>query len=114
MTAASSQRNDDLSLAAIRRQIEALAVPDGRFRVACAASGHSPVPVDGRSFPDRETATVAADLARMYRSRLRCRDHRTPVYELIVHEGPTPLTVPTDCAVAFDAAIIDADADTIT
>jgi len=106
----------DASLAALRRRIDALADPDGRFRVVCAAAGVCPVPVDGLRFPDRATAAVAARLATAYRTRLRERDERTPVYELVVNEGPAPSVVPPDriSDASFDADIVDRDASPTT
>jgi hypothetical protein len=74
------------TLGELRLRIEALATRNGRFLVACARTGESPVPGDGCRFPDRETAAEAAQYVIAYRERLREMDPRTPRYDPVVHE----------------------------
>ena len=92
MSSASAGRPRRARLRQCRRRIERLADPDGRYRIGCAGCGTSPVPVDGLAFPDRETAALAAALAAAYRDHLRRWDERASVHDLIVHDGPAPLT----------------------
>ncbi|WP_135830213.1 DUF7551 domain-containing protein [Halorussus halobius] len=61
---------------------------DGRFYVSCARTGERPVPVAGKRFPDRETATEAVQAAAAYRAELRRYDPRLPCYDLVVSEDP--------------------------
>jgi hypothetical protein len=75
-------------LAEIRSRLEALAVEDGAFVVACARTGERPFPVAGLRFPGRETAGEALDLAESYRETLARYDPLTPRYDLVVHETP--------------------------
>lgn len=74
----------------LRQRIEARHEDGGRYYVSCARTGERPVPVAGRRFPTRETATRAAELATEYRAELRCYDPRLPHYDLVVSEGPGP------------------------
>jgi hypothetical protein len=99
-------RGEESGLRDCRRRIEALA-GEGRFRVACARTGESPVPVAGLRFPDRETAATAAWLTRRYRAALRRWDPETPWLDPVVHErgprGPDPVAAggePVDSDVA--------------
>lgn len=106
---------DGPSLGELRAQVEWLADPTGRFRVACGTAGTTPVPVDGLTFPDRATAEVAVALASAYRARLRRWDERTPGHDLLVHEGPagdryTGRTHPRSC---FDGDIVRENSDSI-
>lgn len=61
---------------------------DGRYYVSCARTGERPVPVAGKRFPDRETASEAVRAATAYRSELRRYDPRLPCYDLVVSEDP--------------------------
>lgn len=70
----------------IRRRIERRSTESGRYRIACARTGDSPVPVTGLRFPSRDTACEAVQDARLYRSRLRSLELQTRWYDLIVHE----------------------------
>jgi len=107
-------RDSGPSLTGLRDAIERLVDPDGRYRIASAATGLTSVPVDGATFPDRPTAELAARFASAYRDRLHRWDERTPHCDLIVHEGPsgdrcTGQTRPQSC---FDADIVRPDAGT--
>jgi hypothetical protein len=68
-----------------RRRIESLA-GEGRFVVACARTGESPVPVAGLHFPDRRAAATAARLTAVYRAKLGAWDPETPWRDPVVHE----------------------------
>ena len=74
------------TLRELRERIAALHDGDGRYYVSCARTGERPVPVDGRWFPDRETAVEAAETATSYRAELRCYDPQVPCYDLIASE----------------------------
>jgi len=74
---------DEETLAAVRERIEALASPGEEYYVVCGRTGERPVPVAGRSFPDRETAAEAAQTASAYRGLLREYDPEAPVYDFI-------------------------------
>jgi|GEM_PF-3955025 len=111
MALAAPTRPDGPSLAALRRRIEGLADPGGRYRIVCATAGVSPVPVDGLRFIDRPTAAVAADLAVAYRWLLRERDPQTPRYDLLVaEEAQRWCAFENSDPGASDGAIGDADA----
>lgn len=75
-----------LPLVAFRSRIENLASDGGEYCVICGRTGERPVPVAGRSFPDRETASTAAKIASAYRAVLSAYDPRAPVYDFIVCE----------------------------
>lgn len=77
------------TLCEIRRRIEHRATESGRYRVVCARTGVSPVPVSGLRFPSRAVACAAARDTTAYRDRLRALDPRTRYHELVVHEEPT-------------------------
>lgn len=72
------------TLCAIRGRIETLATATGEYYVVCGRTGEQPVPVDGMRFPDRETASEAAQTATAYRAVLREYDSQAPVYDFIV------------------------------
>jgi len=76
------------TLTGLRDEIEALAAPDGSFRVLCARTGERPVPSGDLRFPDRETAAEAAALTERYREALRRYDPRLPRRDPIVCETP--------------------------
>lgn len=92
------------TLRGIRARIESLAAEDGRFVVACARTGTRPVPVAQLSFPTREAAVEAADLAGRYRATLRGYDPAVPRHDLVVHDrtpGPGgPAAEPAGLAAA--------------
>lgn len=77
------------TLCEIRRRIEHRATESGRYRVVCARTGVSPVPVSGLRFPSRAVACAAARETTVYRDRLRALDPRMRYHELVVHEEPT-------------------------
>ena len=76
------------SLRSLRARIESLATSGGRFGVACARTGVTPVPIDGLWFESREDAGLAVDLAAAYRARLRRYDPTVQRHDLVVHECP--------------------------
>jgi len=78
----------------IRRRLGEHASPDGRYYLACARTGERPVPSGEHRFPDRETATRAADLVDAYRDELRRYDPRLPHYDVIVRELPSRTAAP--------------------
>lgn len=67
-----------------RARIEAVAVADGDYGVACKESGCSPAPVTGATFETFEAAELACLSARAYRSALRRLDPSLPEYDLVV------------------------------
>jgi hypothetical protein len=77
------------TLPALRDRIESLADDDGRYCVACARTGVSPVSVSGLRYADRKTAARAARLTRAYRARLRRFDPAVAYHDLVVHEETT-------------------------
>ncbi|WP_256391469.1 DUF7552 domain-containing protein [Natronoarchaeum rubrum] len=90
------------SLRSLRARVESLATSDGRFGVACARTGFTPVPVAGLWFESREDAGLAARFASAYRARLRRFDPAMEYHDLVVHECPSaPAT----------AAVRDAEAE---
>lgn len=86
------------TLCEIRRRIEYRTTESGRYRVVCARTGVSPVPVSGLRFPSRAVACTAARDTTAYRDRLRALDPRTQYHELIVHEEPTVSDIKHDQA----------------
>ncbi|WP_207588908.1 DUF7551 domain-containing protein [Halomontanus rarus] len=78
----------------IRRRIDDLADETGSYGVFCGRSGEQFVPITGRRFRDRESATEAAIFAAQYRSTLREYDPQFPYYDPIVCEGPAHARVP--------------------
>ncbi len=78
---------DDI-LRETRREIEALAVENGRsrFSVVCADTGECPMPITGKQFEDHDDASRAAELARRYRDALREHDPDVPHYRFVVTE----------------------------
>ncbi|QLC33741.1 hypothetical protein EFA46_005865 [Halarchaeum sp. CBA1220] len=74
----------------IRQRLDGHAARDGRYYLACARTGERPVPSGDRRFPDRESASRAADLVDAYRDELRQYDPRLPHYDVIVRELPAP------------------------
>ncbi|WP_254838985.1 DUF7552 domain-containing protein [Natronomonas marina] len=81
------------TLADIRRRLEALADPSGRYYLVCARTGGRPFPAETLRFRDREAALEAAETASAYRARLRTWDERLPFREFVVRaadhsEGP--------------------------
>lgn len=74
------------TLCDIRRRIERRATETGHYRIACARTGDSPVPVTRLRFPSRDAACEAAQDAQLYRAQLRSLEPRTPQHDLIVHE----------------------------
>lgn len=79
-----------------RARIEALAVDDGAFVVACRDAGVRPAPVTGHSFESYEAAEAAGVAARRYRAALRRLDPTLPTYDLAVSEAtPDGLSVTT-------------------
>lgn len=79
------------TLSVIRQRIETLATADGDYYVVCGRTGRRPVPVEGTYFPDRETATEAAQTATAYRRVLREYDEDAPFYDFIVCEDHQPM-----------------------
>jgi len=77
------------SLRSLRARVESLATTDGRFVVACARTGVTPVPLGGLWFESREDAGLAARIASAYRARLRRFDPAFEHHDLVVHECPT-------------------------
>ncbi|QLH76539.1 hypothetical protein HZS55_04115 [Halosimplex rubrum] len=75
------------TLTDIRAELEGLAEPSGEYYVQCGRTGERPVPVDGRRFPDRETAVQAVRVAHAYRATLRRYDPRAPWYDFVVCEA---------------------------
>jgi len=67
-----------------RERIEALAVEDGEYGVACKDSGCAPAPVTDVTFPTFEEAELACLSAQAYRSALRRLDPSLPEYDLVV------------------------------
>ena len=67
-----------------RERIEAVAVEDGDFGVACKDSGCSPAPVTDATFETFEAAELACLSARAYRRALRRLDPSLPEYDLVV------------------------------
>lgn len=78
----------------IRRRIDDLADETGSYGVFCGRTGEQFVPITGRRFRDRESATEAAVFAAQYRSALREYDPQFPYYDPIVCEGPAHARVP--------------------
>jgi hypothetical protein len=70
----------------VRDRIESLASDVGRYRLVCARTGETPVPVAGLSFESREIARNAAREAERYRSALRRYDDGLAHHDLIVCE----------------------------
>lgn len=83
------------TLADIRRRLESLADPEGRYYLLCARTGERSFPADGLRFSTRETAVEAAEAAGAYRSELRRWDDRLPPRDFIVCEDPY-LSPPAD------------------
>ncbi|WP_227376607.1 DUF7552 domain-containing protein [Haladaptatus halobius] len=82
----------DETLRRTRREIEQLAVDDGRFSVACADTGERPMPITGTRFETDEDAHRATELACKYRNALREHDPDVPHYRFVVNEeSPRPL-----------------------
>ncbi|WP_436908672.1 DUF7551 domain-containing protein [Halosimplex marinum] len=75
------------TLTDIRAELEDLAEESGEYYVQCGRTGERPVPVDGRRFPDRETAVQAVRVAHAYRATLRRYDPRAPWYDFVVCEA---------------------------
>jgi len=75
------------TLTDIRRELESLTDQNGTYYVRCGRTGERPVPVDGRRFPDRESAAEAVRVAHAYRATLRRYDPRAPWYDFVVCEG---------------------------
>ena len=76
----------------IRAEIRSLACPDGEYEVVCGRSGIAPSAVSGLTFPDRTTASDAAELASKYRDALRRYDPSLPFDDPLVHEvSPPPI-----------------------
>ena len=75
------------TLTDIRAELEGLAAESGEYYVRCGRTGERPVPVDGRRFPDRETAVQAVRVAHAYRATLRRYDPRAPWYDFVVCEA---------------------------
>jgi hypothetical protein len=67
-----------------REQIEAVAVEDGRYAVACTETGVSPDPVTGCTFETFAAAELACLAARRYRSALGRLDPSLTEYALAV------------------------------
>lgn len=78
----------------IRRRIDELADETGSYGVFCGRTGEQFVPITGRRFRDRGSATEAAIFAAQYRSTLREYDPQFPHYDPIVCEGPAHARVP--------------------
>jgi hypothetical protein len=76
------------SLRALRRRIEALAVPDGAFVVVATDEAVRPVPACGLRFDSRATAREAARLTAAYRRALRRYDAGLPRYEVEPRREP--------------------------
>jgi hypothetical protein len=76
------------TLADIRRHLETLSDPKGRYYLVCARTGERPFPADGLRFATRKTAAEAADAAAAYRSELRRWDERLPPRDFVVCEDP--------------------------
>ncbi|GGN13798.1 DUF7551 domain-containing protein [Halarchaeum nitratireducens] len=72
----------------IRERLEGYACDDGSYYLACARTGERPIPSGDRRFPDRGTATQAADLVDAYRAELRQYDPHLPHRDVIVRQLP--------------------------
>lgn len=94
----------------LRRRIEALATPDGGFRLGCARTGERPVPAADLRFEDRASADRAARLTRAYRARLREWDPRTPAYDVAVRRRGPDAPVGADDAAPANTANCGCDA----
>ncbi|WP_436931734.1 DUF7551 domain-containing protein [Halosimplex halobium] len=90
------------TLTDIRAELEELAEDSGEYYVQCGRTGERPVPVDGRRFPDRETAVQAVRVAHAYRATLRRYDPRAPWYDFVVCEADGDPG--DDCAWSFPPA----------
>jgi len=75
------------TLTDIRSTLESLTDERGAYHVRCGRTGERPVPVDGRRFPDRESAVEAVRVAHAYRATLRRYDPRAPWYDFVVCEA---------------------------
>ncbi len=73
-----------------RSRVEALAVDDGPFFVACRTSGCRPEPVTGATFPTDDAAERACEAATDYRRAIREFDPALPKYDLAVYEADAP------------------------
>ena len=73
----------------LRERIDALAVEDGGFYVACPDTGDRPSPVTDARFPTEKAARDAADATREYRDALRKTDPDLPERSLVVYEVET-------------------------
>ncbi|QLD86257.1 hypothetical protein HWV23_11165 [Natronomonas halophila] len=76
------------TLADIRRHLESLSDPKGRYYLVCARTGERPFPADGLRFATRKTAAEAADAAAAYRAELRRWDELLPPRDFVVCEDP--------------------------
>lgn len=72
----------------IRERLVGYACDDGPYYLACARTGERPIPSGEHRFPDRESATQAADLVDAYRAELRQYDPRLPHRDVIVRQLP--------------------------
>lgn len=71
----------------LRRRIERLSSPGGRFYVACARTGVQPPHVEGKRFETRADAERAGDLATAYRATVRNLRPELPVYDLVATQA---------------------------
>ncbi|WP_277553178.1 DUF7551 domain-containing protein [Halobaculum limi] len=76
------------TLCDLRRHIESLANSDGAYRICCARTGATPIPVVGLAFERREVARAAIRCAEQYRAALRRYDPSVPVCDLVAVECP--------------------------
>jgi hypothetical protein len=69
-----------------RRSVDSLATADGRFVVACAATGHRPEPATGARFDSYEDAEAAMEATSEYQRAMRELDPAHPRYRPTVYE----------------------------
>jgi hypothetical protein len=76
----------ETSMRSARERIDALAVADGDFAVACKDAGVRPEPVADATFPTYDAAERACAAASRYRAALRSLDPSLAEYALVAFE----------------------------